>query len=899
MTAEITLRIAAWNANGLDKHLQELEVFLNNNSIDICLISETHFTRESYFRVKNYVVYHSFHPSNKARGGSAIIIKNNIKHYEETKIQSEMFQVTTAKIFTKNKLLNVAAIYSPPRHSIKEEDYNNLLNQLGNNFILGGDFNAKHTFWGSRIETTKGRALYSAGKQLKCNFYSTGKPTYWPTDTEKIPDLIDFFIVKGISGNYIEIEESFDLNSDHSPIILTLSQDIIKKSDSIKLSNKKTNWENFKSQLEKTIQLQAPLKTPAQLEDELDKLISDIQNAGWDNTPRNSVTPQGFSYPLEIRRVVQEKRKARRKWMQTRMPEHKTTFNKLCKKLSQLIKKTKNESINNYLKDLSAEKESEYSLWRATKYLKRPKQHIPPIKRNDGTWARSNQEKADVFANHLEETFTPLPRQCAFENIKRVSKIDLDHIPLVKFKELQKVITRLSNKKTPGYDLITGEILKELPRKGKLKLLNLINASIRLKYVPMQWKIAEVVMLHKPGKPPHEKSSYRPISLLPIMSKVFEKILLSRLKPIINERNLIPNHQFGFRDKHSTIDQVHRIVHKIENAFETKKICATIFLDVAQAFDKVWHAGLLFKLHRDLPTDYYKILESYLKDRHFRIKYEDEYSSLKKITAGVPQGSVLGPTLYLLYTRDIPHDEDSTIATFADDTAIMVIGKNNKKTTKKLQEAVTAVSIWTKKWRTKLNESKSVHINFTYKKIDPIPIEINSVRVPYANTAKYLGMTLDAKLRWKAHVLIKKEELNIKYRKMYWLLGRHSELSVHNKLLLYKQILKPIWTYGIQLWGCTKKSNIQAIQTVQNKVLRGIVNAPWYVRNSDIHRDLKVDEVTDVIYNFAIKHQDRLHGHENIYMTQLLDNSEESYRRLKRRKFNDLCSDNRKFKDLF
>ena len=119
-------------------------------------------------------------------------------------------------------------------------------------------------------------------------------------------------------------------------------------------------------------------------------------------------------------------------------------------------------------------------------------------------------------------------------------------------------------------------------------------------------------MIPKPGKPPHEAASYRPISLLPVMSKLFEKLLIKRLKPIIERKNLIRNHQFGFQSKHSTIDQVHRITNIIEQALEEKKVCSALFLDVAQAFDKVWHKGLNCKLRTILPKQYAKILESYL-----------------------------------------------------------------------------------------------------------------------------------------------------------------------------------------------------------------------------------------------------------------------------------------------
>jgi predicted GIY-YIG superfamily endonuclease len=136
------------------------------------------------------------------------------------------------------------------------------------------------------------------------------------------------------------------------------------------------------------------------------------------------------------------------------------------------------------------------------------------------------------------------------------------------------------------------------------------------------------------------------------------------------------------------------------------------------------------------------------------------YSELKLIKAGVPQGSVLGPILYLHYINAVPTTSNSTMATFADDTAVMAIGKTVESSIRKLQSAVKKKLLAGKKWQIKLNESKSVHIDFTNKKIGQ-PIFINGTQVPYANTAKYLGMTLDAKLRWKEHIKKKRDELNI------------------------------------------------------------------------------------------------------------------------------------------
>ena len=183
----------------------------------------------------------------------------------------------------------------------------------------------------------------------------------------------------------------------------------------------------------------------------------------------------------------------------------------------------------------------------------------------------------------------------------------------------------------------------------------------------------------------------------------------------------------------------------------------------------------------------------------------------------------------------------------------------------------------------KLKETKSSHLNFTNKKINNTPIIINNQAVPYANTAKYLGMSLDAKLKWKEHIKKKREELNLKYRKMYWLLGNNSDLSIQNKIMLYNQVLKPVWTYGIQLWGCTKKKNTEIIKKFQNKVLRGIVNAPWYIRNTDLHRDLQIEMVTEVVKKYAVSHNQRLQSHTNSEMESVL-NIRNHIRRLRRTK---------------
>jgi len=211
---------------------------------------------------------------------------------------------------------------------------------------------------------------------------------------------------------------------------------------------------------------------------------------------------------------------------------------------------------------------------------------IPPIRKTDGKWARNNEQKAQrfaehqehIFAEHQEHIFQPHGSQKGKEVITEEIVQENEEIELVTTTEVKNEIkNNINPKKAPGFDHITGEVLQQLPKKAIVKIINLINAAFRLKYVPRLWKVAEVIMIPKPGKPPHEAASYRPISLLPLMSKLFEKLLIKRLKPIIERKSLIPNHQFGFRSKHSTIYQVHRKTNTIEKALEEKKFAPQSF----------------------------------------------------------------------------------------------------------------------------------------------------------------------------------------------------------------------------------------------------------------------------------------------------------------------------------
>lgn len=267
---------------------------------------------------------------------------------------------------------------------------------------------------------------------------------------------------------------------------------------------------------------------------------------------------------------------------------------------------------------------------------------------------------------------------------------------------------------------------------------------------------------------------------------------------------------------------------------------------------------------------------------------KERFLAFKPIFAGVPQGSVLGPLLYLLYTADIPTTKDTIIGTFADDTVIMAKDDCQSKAIEKVQIAVNKIYEWTCDWKIKLNGLKSVHVNFALRRKDSnLTIYLGGNQIPQADSAKYLGLHLDSRLNWKHHVRQKAEQIRLKIRQMYWLVGRHSQLDLTSKRLIYQSIIKPIWTYGVQLWGCTKPSNQLIIQRSQNKCLRLITNAYRYVTNEELHNDLSIKWVHEVTQEYARNHERRLSRHTNVEVIQLLDNAQE-IRRLKRTKPHEL-----------
>lgn len=855
-----------WNANGILQRKAELELVLNTRRIDVALLSETHLTPRHRCFISNYRIYRSDHPSGRALGGTAILIRSSLVHSQIPIEHTNRIQATAISLsFHHSSNITIASVYCPPRFTISPDQFANFFQSLGTNFIAGGDFNAKHRLWGSRLNNPKGRNLLHCMNRLNYSFIAPPGYTYWPADARRQPDLLDFFVTHNINS-FTDTQFADELSSDHSAVLLTLSVTPITRQSAPSLTRGRMCWDCFQTSIHQNLDLHLSLQTGDEIEDAVEHFVSTVQQAAWYAcTPKPQYTNNFPNYPLHIRRLLSQKRTARRTWQRSRRPADKRYFNMLNNELKRLIKEFKISSFESHIQGLDTK---DGSLWAKTKSLL--KYHTPsvPLRRPDGSWLISDREKCDEFGMHLTKIFKPHQDIIDPAHVEYVDNSLLEPLqlslppPYFRRSDVENQIKCLPKRKSPGYDLITAEVLQQLPRKGILLLTFIFNAILRTTKFPIQWKFSIIKMIHKPDKPPNDPSSYRPISLLPVCAKLFEKLLLHRLVPLVHDSNILPQHQFGFRAQHSTIHQLHRLVDFLAAAIERKHYASAVFLDISQAFDRVWIDGLLMKL-RFLPDTYYLILKSFLGERFFSVSVGSDQSACLKIEAGVPQGSILSPLLYSIFTSDLPASMSTNIATYADDTALYTSSINLQELSFNLQNHLNTLETWFKKWRIKANTTKTVHITFTLRRQSCPTLFFCGSAIPHTDRVRYLGLHIDRRLTWNHHVSIKRKLLDGRLKQLYTLLSRRSKLPLRLKVQIYNSLLQPVWTYGGQVYGTAKPSVILKIQRFQSKVLRQITDAPFYVTNKTLHTDLRIPFVNDSFLRLYTKFKEKLHHNPN------------------------------------
>lgn len=414
------------------------------------------------------------------------------------------------------------------------------------------------------------------------------------------------------------------------------------------------------------------------------------------------------------------------------------------------------------------------------------------------------------------------------------------------------IIKKLKTRKSPGDDNINNCVVKQLPKTGIIFLAFIFKACIRLSYFPDKWKIAKIVAIPKPQKDHSKPENYRPISLLSCLSKIFERILLNRLNIHIEAKKTIPKFQFGFRPQHSTTHQLSRVTQHIKNKITSKQSTGMVLFDGEKAFDTVWHNGLIYKLIKNrVPIHLIKIIASFLKRRKFFVSIKNAKSRTHNIVAGVPQGSCLSPTLYNIFTSDIPSPPNCEMALFADDLAMFTSFESPDIIIITLQTGINIITSYFVKWRIKINGPKTQAIFFTQKRAQQhLPnrnLVVCNSNIDWENNVKYLGMQLDKKLLYITHINSILKKLDTCTHIYYPFLNRNSKLSIKNKMIMYKVVFLPIMLYGCSVWCNISDTQKKRLQIKQNKILKMINNLNYRHPTTQLHDTCKIDMITQLI----------------------------------------------------
>ena len=481
----------------------------------------------------------------------------------------------------------------------------------------------------------------------------------------------------------------------------------------------------------------------------------------------------------------------------------------------------------------------------------------------DGNIATTNKLKADTFAESLgkihqtyydpnhdlnretyarnflnthKEVFKPL------EQAKQETADDHPMLREITVTEITKTLQKCKNRSAPGEDQISYLILKNLDREQLSHVALIYNSCLRTGYFPNAWKQAKVVMLPKPGKDLTKPTSYRPISLLPAMGKIFERIVASRLSTFLEKSNYFDENQAGFRKKRSTVDQLFKLSQSVSTALKKHKKAVGVFLDVEKAFDAVWLEGLKYKLGRPeigIPTKIIRLLSSFLTNRHLRVHQNSAISNKIELKAGTPQGSALSPLLFIFYVNDTPKPQPGVlISKFADDMAAWAIQKQEKRAEKLIQKYLDSLSEWCNKWKIKLNPSKTQVGLFTNSNhAKEITLNLGRVPLTVSNEIKFLGLTFDRKLTWRHHIDNVRHRMWLRINAIKAISGRNLGMQSKTLIHLYKMWIRPIALYGAPAYYSAAKTHINKIHVIQNSALRVALRRTRRTHIEDLHQE--------------------------------------------------------------
>ncbi|MCG8032214.1 MAG: endonuclease/exonuclease/phosphatase family protein [Candidatus Thiodiazotropha taylori] len=525
-----------------------------------------------------------------------------------------------------------------------------------------------------------------------------------------------------------------------------------------------------------------------------------------------------------IKRHIRKRKRAYKKALRSNLERHWTKFRALRNQVITIIRDSKQTYFDKMADKLKSDSLSSKDWWATLKTFITPnfKSVMPPIEA-EGRIYTDDTDKATVLntffqgQSQLNDTnaFLPnLPEPSYHTNLSTITLTPPD---------VQSTMQSLKVGKASGPDGISNHILRELSNELSSPFCTLFNQSLRYGIFPTSYKDANVSPVPKKGDL-SIASNYRPISLLNSEAKVFERLVFKHLFNHLQNNNILSSLQSGFMPGDSTVNQLTFLYHTFCEALDAGKEVRAVFCDISKAFDRVWHKGLVFKLKAAGVTgSVLHWFNNYLSDRRQRVVLPGGSSDWTFIRAGVPQGSILGPLLFLLYINDIVNDIGSNIRLFADDTSLFIIVNDPVSAATCLNSDLDKISRWAATWLVAFNPSKSAAFLMSRKLIKPNhpPLFMQNIQIDEVNSHKHLGLYFSQDCSWHKQIDYIKEKawfrVNV-MRKLKFKLDRKSLETI------YIAFIRPILEYADVIWdNCTQyeKNELEKIQIEAARIVTG------------------------------------------------------------------------------